>query len=767
MSFPALSVLGWIGSLAAPGMLWALAAMAIPVAIHLLSRRRATVMDWGAMQFLEMGQRAQRKFQFSEMLLLAGRMGLLGLVALAAARPLLAPSDSAGTTSFAAAAGSGTSSGDPCDVVLVLDGSESMGRKQGETTPRQRAIDWSRSLVKQLPGGSAVAVLDAREMVRPLIDLLNYDRELVDEALAKAPEPRGSSDLAAALVEAFRILDGGRNPRRDVILLSDGQRAAWKPGETTRWSLLHELYNSAKTSGRPMPQIWAALLKESGGQKGGDASVNPLTLDRGLVPAGLPLTIRTSVQNSGVESTDRVAELLVDGVPIPGSAQRVGPIPPGSQVPVRFETVLKIPGSHRMTVRLRSADDDPLSGNDESEATVEAAEGLPVLLVDGMPRQGSFQGATDFLRAALTPSGDAAPSVRARTISSQKLAPETVGDSRVIVLASVPRLDGSGRLAVENVLASGGGVLIAPGESLDSQFYADAELLKKSGWLPAAAGPARGQMAMRRGNTTVIAHPDARSFSGTVMPVFGEGDDPALARSALFWYRQLEPTEDGVVVARLDNGDPWLVEKKVGSARVAMLAGTLDARGGTLPANPDFVPWLHTLIFHLAEPAAATRVFQPGEAIRLELTEPAPEQGSTLMVHTPDGREVTAEWVPKGPGSEFRFRETAEPGIYTVDFPASLGRSGPLYLHVGSDPRESDPAGLETQESTRLAEGWPMHFESDPNALGTQILAVPGGGSRPIWRWLVLLALGGLCLEVLATRRLALNRGIATEGVSP
>jgi len=763
----ALSILGWTGSVASPAMLWMLAAMAIPVAIHLLSRRRTTVVDWGAMQFLELGRRAQRKFQWSEWLLMAGRMGLLGLVALAAARPLFGPSNPGAEVPQAAQApGAGVASGEPRDLVLILDGSESMGHKKGETTYRQRAIDWSRALVKRLPDGSAVAVLDARELVRPLVDPLNYDKGRVDEALAYAAEPRGGSDLAAAISEAFRVLETGRNSRRDVVVVSDGQRSAWRPGESTRWALLHDLYTSAKGAGRPVPDIWVALLDDSTNAQADDAGLTPLVLDRGLVPVGLPLSIRTSVKNSGKTDTGRTAELYVDGVPVPGSSQRVDPIPAQGQTPIRFETILKTPGSHRLSVRLQSAEDS-LAANDQSEATVESAEGLPVLLVDGTPGQAAFQGPTDFLRAALTPAEDAAPAVRARTLPLQRFGADTVSDARVIVLASVSRLDASQREAVEKVLAGGGGVLIVPGEAIDPKFYAAEELLAKNGWLPAALGPAQGQLASRRGNPEAVAHLDPASFTGAVMPAFGGGDDPPLARAGLFWYRRLEPVSDAVVLARLDSGDPWLIERTVGPGRALMVAGSLDARGGTLPANPDFVPWLHTLIFHLAEPGSATRVFQPGEAIRVELNEPASGSGPEVTVRSPDGREVPGEWLARGGvGSEIRFRDSAEPGIYQIDLPSTIRRPGPVFVQVGSDPREAEIGRLDDAESSRLAEGWPMHVGSNPEALADQILSVPGGGTRPIWRWLLLLALLGLCLEVLATRRLALSRGLAAVDTS-
>ena len=108
------------------GMLAGLAGAAIPVVIHLLNRRRTTVVDWGAMQFLELGRRARLKFQLSELLLLAGRMALLAIVALALARPFWIANQ---PEARAAEAGVGFFGGQRRDVVLVIDGSGSMGRK--------------------------------------------------------------------------------------------------------------------------------------------------------------------------------------------------------------------------------------------------------------------------------------------------------------------------------------------------------------------------------------------------------------------------------------------------------------------------------------------------------------------------------------------------------------------------------------------------------------------------------------------------------------
>jgi hypothetical protein len=118
-------------------MLLGLGGAALPVIVHLLNRRRDTVIDWGAMQFLDLGNRARRRIRLAELLLMLARMGLLALVALALARPFWAPRASA-------AAGERARSGlgrdaPPRDVVLVIDGSASMDRRLNAETPRTRA----------------------------------------------------------------------------------------------------------------------------------------------------------------------------------------------------------------------------------------------------------------------------------------------------------------------------------------------------------------------------------------------------------------------------------------------------------------------------------------------------------------------------------------------------------------------------------------------------------------------------------------------------
>ena len=232
--------------------------------------------------------------------------------------------------------------------------------------------------------------------------------------------------------------------------------------------------------------------------------------------------------------------------------------------------------------------------------------------------------------------------------------------------------------------------------------------------------------------------------------------------ASLFSYRVLIPAKDAATVARLDTGDPWMVERPYRKGRVIVMAGPLDAEGGTLPVNPDFVPLMHELVFRLADPASDSKPLKPGDSIRVDLAEIPAEQFQHATVTLPDGGTAKAPIVRSGGKARVQFDATDEPGTYQITLPPPT--EGPAYYSVAGDAREADAEPLAASESAKLAEGWPMTFEAAPDQLAGRLLASGSSGPRPLWRGFVLLALGGLCLEVWMTRKLVKSRGIAAVG---
>src|SRR5437764_8341656 len=132
-------------------MLFGLAGISIPVIIHLLNRRRFDVVDWGAMQFLQISETTRRRLLIEELLLLLLRMGLIAVLVIALAAP------------YVTSTVLGNLAKDNRDVVLVVDGSASMGFAAAGKSAHDAAKEWAGKFLDGLAAGDTVAVLHARQ----------------------------------------------------------------------------------------------------------------------------------------------------------------------------------------------------------------------------------------------------------------------------------------------------------------------------------------------------------------------------------------------------------------------------------------------------------------------------------------------------------------------------------------------------------------------------------------------------------------------------
>ena len=71
-------------------LLWGIAAISVPIIIHLLNRRRFRRVPWAAMRFLRVSvEQNQRRMKIEDWILLLVRCGLVALLALLMARPVM------------------------------------------------------------------------------------------------------------------------------------------------------------------------------------------------------------------------------------------------------------------------------------------------------------------------------------------------------------------------------------------------------------------------------------------------------------------------------------------------------------------------------------------------------------------------------------------------------------------------------------------------------------------------------------------------------
>ena len=723
------------------GMLFGLAALAIPVLIHLLHRRRHDVVLWGAMQFLPHTIPLRRRRFWDELPLMLLRMGLLALVVFALAEPYSSSAVFAPLAERPAR-----------DVVIVVDASYSMGRldDQGHT-PWQEARRWAAEYVEQMGRGERAALIMARRPPVAWQGDLTADRSHLITKIEEMPPPRGNGGLPQALVEAWRLLQAaGTADVKEIILLTDRQHHGWADDATLRqWEALGRHLRteaeSLEAANKSVPRLQVVDVARDMGRTAPNLALGPLVMSRPLIPVGQGAKFTSTLHLHGFANPTLPTRIrvLVDGEP----TQEV-PLPAGvaAQVPLAFTQRFDKPGQHVVTLALDPGDTpDALAADNEQHAVVEVVAELPVLLVDG-DRQLSPESATFFLDKALAAAPGKASAVLPRAVPVGELTPNHILGSprhprpRVIVLADVADLTLPQQEAIEAYVKGGGGLLVALGPRVHPTAYNDRFYRQGQGWLPTRLLTLRDESSNSAG-----ARPDLATFQHPALELFRTQPDAGLGNVVLpaWWQVSTAGSAAGAVVARLSSGDPLLIEKVFGDGRVILCTVPADrSRGSPLPSAWEFPVLVHELVYYLAGARADNWRLDDGQPLRVG----APANGSApgrLIVQTPEVASKTVQ-VRDWPWTD---ADTGAIGLYRIEREDGTRQ----FFVVPPDLGESADRRCTDDEWSRVLRLLPM-----PSTTGASVESA--AGRHDLW-WLFLVAvIGLLCSEVYITRRLARAR---------
>lgn len=729
-------------------MLAGLAGVLLPVLAHLLSRKRYDSVDWGAMQFLELDPSAKRNLRLEDLLLLLVRMLLVALLAIALARPWF-------NGSFLGQWASTTSR----DVVIVIDGSYSMGWEGAAGTPQANAIRLARQFIRDLRGGDTVMVIDAREQPRLALAGPTRDRERIRQALDDIPAPSGTANLHEAITKGVQVLATGTNVQRELLVLTDYQALSWKADDETLWARLDDL----KAQATVPPRIW--VMDASNGElgKASNFTVQRLQLSRELAVPGVPVRFSTKVHYSGGDAPiARQVYVEVNGQRLADQTLRLSLTPDGDAT-VEFERQFDKPGSQLVSVVL---DSDALPGDNRSDAAVVVADSLPILLVDGDRKLDPTRSETFFAKAALSASGAEVSWIKPTVLTPEQLNADAMRNAAVIVLANLSALSPDTQLLLERAVASGKGLLFTLGDkspkdgySLDPDSTAAALLPVKL--LEIATEPEGENQGVRvAGNSLEL--PWLREFradkGGTLTDArFSKWWKVAEARSAPHKNAaEGGSTGDTVLgtpltIAKLTTGDAWLVTRRFDRGMTAVLTSSLDADWNTLPAKTDYVPWLHELLFSLAA-TSTNRNVDVGTPLVLNI--PPELKIEEYEFIGPANKRFAADKIHDELQPGAILTEVKLPGVYrfarksTEDKPASTDE----HFVVNFDRGESDLTLLTEAQRTAVSGEDRLVFMNDLSDLQKRMFA--DSSRTELWWLLIYGFLAMMAFEAWMTRRM-------------
>ncbi len=720
-------------------MLAGLAAIAIPPIIHLLTRKRFDVIDWAAMQFLKVSERTRRKIFLEELLLMMLRMGLIALFVFMLAAPYIS------SKFFARVGGRGNR-----DIVLIFDGSYSMGFVGQGKSAHDRAKEWANEFLGSLAPGDSIAILQAKQQVTPVLGSLTTGVDEIRAAIQSLPQPSGGVDWPAAVQAGAQILENGQRTQREIIVLTDGQRFGWADDSTLlRWELL-----ASRIAGDGLfkPRVWVVNMDPTRPPDPTNWSVLPLRTSRAITAVGSEVLFRTGLQLHGTDEAPlpEHCEIEVDGRPagnirLPGSRLDKG------QISLSFKHRFTTVGSHLVTVKIS---DDALPGDNRQDLAVEVLPALPVLLIDGDDRPSPKIRGTDFLRDALAPARDPNPSVKVRVMPfnnfdavhlSHDLTDEAGTTPRVVIFCNVPKLNPSQEEGIEKFLADRGGVLVACGEATDAKAWNDSAFRGGQGWLPAQLIEPIGA----EDDPARAARPVAASFFHPSVEIFRDMAFGGLAdaRFPRHWKVSTKGANSSATIAMFTGSEPMLIERPYHNGRAILSTVPLDNSWRTnLTDMPAFVPLVHELVYYLASSRSAEVNLSPGEPIRFRNGE---ESGNPIVtIQPPDGDPKSFE-VKSWP---FVYENTREPGPYAL---TNGGKTS--YFVVQPDPRESQLAPNTDQDRKKVAAFIPNLTYAD-NADELIEALTKGSNNKELWL-LVLVGVFALLIgEIWMTRRMFRKR---------
>ncbi len=712
------SLVGVLAALVTPGLLYGgAAAMAVPILIHLLNRRRYRRVRWAAMDFLmEAHRRNRRRMRVEELLLLALRCLAMFLVGVMIARWFVSPGALMATL--------GT--GGQTERIIVLDDSFSMGLQvhgqAGEAAPvgQPTVFGRGRSAVEQL-----VRTLREESPNDPLTFLLTSrpDRPIRVEASLSGMDAVGWSDDLAALAVSSRggnmtaalagvraLLDARSTATgATVYVVSDFQRHEWPTGEAG--SVAGPAAALAGWAGQD--RSLQLVLIDAGVDARRNLCVTAIEPQQAQAVVGVESRFTVRAANYGRESSEPGwLQVYVGDAAQPPVA--VPPIPPRESIELAVEVTFPTEGAEVLAVELPA---DPLPADDTRRQAVPVTRTLRILVVNGERSADPYTDEVYLLAVALRPEGPQFSGNEVVIIDDNELGPANLADFHVVMLANVYGITDEAAEHLHRYVADGGGLAIFVGDQIDAELYDRLLFREGAGLLPGRLGELVIVPAEQAGVGIVrleAGHPLMHRLAG---------DGVSLFQNAAFWqYLQCEPrvvepdasnvnaapTDDQAdrkddadrsaqVLAELADADrsPLIVARPFGQGQVVLFTSTADKEWNNLPDQPVFVVWAQELVQFLARRASAVREALVGEPIRVPL---APGRFQPTAVLKPPtfpaepAVEVALQPDPETGRPWIEWRQTDHPGAYRFDLTDAGGGTVPEAVAVNLDPRESDLA---------------------------------------------------------------------------
>ncbi len=446
----------------------------------------------------------------------------------------------------------------PVAAVVIIDTSPRMEYRQANQTRLEHAQEIARWLVRQMPSGSQVAVVDSR-VGEPFFSVdVGAARKQIDVLQTTFV----TQPLVTTLDKSIRLVRDSEIDRQEIYLLSDLTEQAWN-GDAA---------GNVKKRLEKADQVSLYVI-DVGVDDPQNFALGELELESESMPKNGELQLSTSLSRIGTGSSRNV-QLHLEKPDLTKPVMLDGKLQLPEEHWVRSaNTEIKADSSQQIEFQLGGLDvgvhqgyvqivgEDGLALDDRRYLTIEVKDAWPVLVVEG-------KDATSlFVQQTLAPS-DARDEGKAQfslsTIKQEQLINEDLsGFSSVCLLdpgPMTPLIWGK----LHEYVNAGGGLAIYLGHNAvaNDSFNGEAAQSLLPGTLAPIVGRTHGDLFLT--SPASFTHPLSAAFQPFASSV-------PWAEFPIFRYWTLRRGDDTHVIFQYGNNRPALVERRVGSGRVLLM----------------------------------------------------------------------------------------------------------------------------------------------------------------------------------------------------
>ena len=530
-------------------ILMGLAAVALPILIHLFTRARAKPIPFSSLRFLKQLQNQKiRRIRIRQILLLLLRTLAVLFLVLGFARPTCRTS-------------SGTGAHSRTSAVILLDNSASMAlEEQGESLFAAAKKAGGR-IIEQMQPGDELYLCTTTDTTQSEERRAFHDFQAFRRRLEATPLNFRATNISAGIRFAQNQLQSADNVNKELYLLSDMQAT----GFTADSLPVREI----------QPRQYAVPLLAS---HPANLAVTGVRLRSAIMEKGRTVEVEVTLANTGQEpGRTKLVQLFIHGQ---RAAQRSVSLEKGATSQELFRFIIDRDGWIEGHVQL---EDDALMEDNLRYFTFYVPERLNIGVI------GEATAGSELLQLALRSSADSSAFLRLFTAVPERSSALAIDSLQLILLYDVSRLPDAVVERIGACHSRGGGIILVLGRRTDIGWY-NARLAPALGLSPALAALGEG------------GHFSLGRVDGT-HPVFAgifEGTEIQFARPQFNFALRIASAPDQHVLLSYSSGDPYLFEVRRQEGALLVFTSSFEPEVSDMAYRTIFAPLLHRSISYLA-----------------------------------------------------------------------------------------------------------------------------------------------------------------------